>query len=290
VGYAPSPPTPTGPSTVGGSARTVSGLIGMAVATPGSANTVLLSASANGSAIRSVLHAAYGQASWSTNGQRVAYWSTPSVVTVATWPAGRTVATVAAGADAGVDLMLSPHGDHLAYIGSNGQLFVNELDGSPSRTIAHTDTAFGDPAWSPDDAELVYLTGSSAIRTIRFDGADDRQVVPRLKDGSDSSHPAWSPTGDQIVFSAGDGGLYVADARTGLARPILAAGSRVCGRYPSWSPGGTWIAVPLPPSHGLEEPNHEWPLWVLHPDGTSLLEVADGASDIDAPVWAACRG
>ena len=95
---------------------------------------------------------------------------------------------------------------------------------------AHTVVRGGQPDWSPDGARLVYV--SEADRTfhvIRADGQADRSL------GVGGFAPRWSPLGDQIAASSGEG-TFVIPAGGGSPRTVPGVGTGA-----RWSPDGTWL-------------------------------------------------
>jgi TolB protein len=124
----------------------------------------------------------------------------------------------------------SPHGDAIAWASAQ-KLFVSAVDGSAARAVTDgKDSGDGEPAWSPDGRQLVFVRGHAGERrdlyVIDFDAGGAARLVLAGKDAAPGhvGAPAWSPDGAWIVFSAdrseGEGtGLWrVAPDGTGLQR------------------------------------------------------------------------
>ena len=161
-------------------------------------------------------------------------------------------------------------------------------------------------SWSPDGLRLAFLRHTrpddtdisssedsrTTLHTINAEGSDLRTVaeVPYF---SASASLSWSPDGASILFS-GDSGFIGRD-RVHVAQADGSGHRRVAdGRYASWSPDGSRIAVlsardpvsgysrptatPLPPGStpgsaaaaDLPPPPPPPPLFTVAPDGSDL--------------------
>jgi dipeptidyl aminopeptidase/acylaminoacyl peptidase len=134
---------------------------------------------------------------------------------------------------------ISPRGDGLAF-GRRGQIWWAPLDGSAEPVLlASPRGGGGSLRWSPDGARLAFVSNRG---DHAFVGILDRAaksiawVSPSVdRDGS----PVWSPDGARLAFirtpnptgtrlftpvrRARPWSIMVADARTGVARPVFTA-------------------------------------------------------------------
>jgi hypothetical protein len=88
--------------------------------------------------------------------------------------------------------------------------------------------------------------------------------------------PAWAPTGNRLVFSAG-GNLWTVDADgSGVVQLTHYTGGQPLGAaQPQWSPNGTMIAF-----------SHAGQLTVINADGTGLKGFNTGTfSSVSSPTW-----
>ena len=122
-----------------------------------------------------------------------------------------------------------------------------------------------DPAWSPDGKKIAFAGLDSTgghIFTINADGTGNQQP---LTTGS-TSHPSWSPWGNQIVFSVAGGDnhlhLWIMNAdgtnQTQITNPPVTQVNQG-DTNPAWSPSGDKIVFEAIGSEGLASVN---------PDGT----------------------
>src|SRR3712207_2981584 len=124
----------------------------------------------------------------------------------------------------------SESGAELLYICSrDGDYAIYEIsDGDERRlTGAHGDASSPrglffqvDPDPSPDGGTIAFSSkraGSFDIYVMGSDGSAARRLTAGK---ADDSHPSWSPDGDLLAFSRGDGDIYVVRADGGGARRV----------------------------------------------------------------------
>ncbi len=95
----------------------------------------------------------------------------------------------------------SPDGKQIAFVGTDGSLWVMDADGS-NRTEILNRNDLGDVAWSPDGTQLVYkwidcsqgMTCFGGLRIVNTDGSGDHSLY--LNDPYMPSDPGWSADGD----------------------------------------------------------------------------------------------
>ena len=146
----------------------------------------------------------------------------------------------------------SPDGSQLAFECGNPagwQICASAADGSNLKRIAGVGNS-RNPDWSPDGTKIVFHSDrdSTAHGTPAFRGSDlyvmnaDGSNVRRLTvtaAGRTSQDPAWSRTGEQIVFMStrdGEAQIYTIQSDGTLLRRLTH--DNKAADHPRWSPDG----------------------------------------------------
>jgi Tol biopolymer transport system component len=235
---------------------------------------------------------------WSPDGSRIAFTGADGasgyeIFVVGSDGTGRVPIT--AEADNGVDgahmPAWSPDGSRIAFAvdrydeatetEDHGIVVVDASDGNEIRLTSSLDEQ---PVWSPDGSKLAFLRKANDVIELYVVNADGSGEPRILGEGASTSLPSWSPDGSRLLFGArgletSKLGIVVFDVEKGESRTLLAdayVGS------PVWSPDGGWIvfvrddaARPLP----------RVSLWMIRPDGSGLVELADGLAGVSDVAW-----
>jgi TolB protein len=150
-------------------------------------------------------------------------------------------------------------------------IWTMNADGTGLKNITNTPSNLDehDPAWSPDGKKIAFAGVNSTgghIFTVNADGTGNQQ---ELTTGS-TSHPNWSPWGNQIVFSvAGSDNilrLWVMNAdgsnQTQITDPPVSQQNQG-DTNPAWSPAGDKIVFET-----NQNESTWWGLATVNPDGT----------------------
>ena len=99
-------------------------------------------------------------------------------------------------------------------------------------------TALGEPAISPDGAEIAFVSGGD-IWTVPAKGGEGRLLI---SDPATESRPLYSPDGSKLAFTStrtGNGDLYVLTLAGGQLTRLTYSDSTEL--LDSWSPDGNWL-------------------------------------------------
>ncbi len=165
---------------------------------------------------------------------------------------------------------------------SEDDVFVMDSDGDGVRQLTEQreNQHAGQPAWSPDGREIVFMRGAPVPTALPARPGElfvmdaDGSAVQPLTRGSRDLHPAWSPDGREIVFTrAVDppyAGLWVVDATGGRPRQ-LTDGPGLVDESAAWSPDGTRIAFTR--TRPESEDDGVASVYVMSRDGTDVREL-----------------
>lgn len=188
----------------------------------------------------------------------------------------------------------SPDGTRIAYRrwhwqgGEGSDIWSVNVVGQPApvNLTAETPTSESEPAWSREIAggsRIAYVRTEQAqgsIWKMRPDGTEKIQ----LTSGGFDAEPAWSPTGDLIVFQRSGGAifgdLYLTDPVGGVDPWVLVNLPQI-QRAPTWSPDGKLIAF----ASGHEGTPEQ--IFTIAPQGNRLARRTAGPGTHSRPEWVA---
>lgn len=224
---------------------------------------------------------------WSPDGKRVAFvrygsgGAIDGIWTMKTTGGGLKAIPGTKGAS---DPAWSPDGKRIAYakpVGSQREIYVADIDGSPATRLTHTSTDDLHPTWSPDGRYLAFnradVAGHSRVMRIRLSTLAQTAVTGS---GSHDWTPDWS-RGNWIAFSRVDSSgfahLYrVRPDGTGTHRITAARGN---DKNPSWSPDGSRLVFTRGGTDDAD-PEH---LFLVRADGTGATQLTKTDShDLEA--------
>lgn len=224
---------------------------------------------------------------WSPDGKRVAFvrygsgGAVDGIWTMKTTGGGLKAVPGTKGAS---DPAWSPDGKRIAYakpVGTQREIYVADIDGSPAARLTHTAADDLHPTWSPDGKNLAFnradASGHSRVMRIRL---STLAQTPVTVSGSHDWTPDWSH-GNRIAFSRVDSSGF---ARLYLVRPDGTGLDRITAsrrndKNPSWSPDGKRLVFTRGGGDDAD-PEH---IYLVRADGTGLTQLTKTDShDLEA--------
>jgi Tol biopolymer transport system component len=225
--------------------------------------------------------------SWSPDSKRVAVWERvwETIGVYGLDGERQTVLTVPPG-------MMAPGDYDPVWLPDGESLMVPygveiPLDGSTPRKLPWADAHEGEATYSPDGSRVAYTTMTPLEGLVlRFGEHQGGSFVVAAADGSHAQEvfgdrvwkPVWSPTGDRIAFTSGNGTeLRVVDVATGTVTLLADKDGSDILLVLDFSPEGDRILFSRAEDRGIGPSS----LWSIHADGSHLRRLVTGADSGD---------
>ena len=178
---------------------------------------------------------------------------------------------------------LSPTGVRAAFE-ARGEIFTVPAEKGDYRNLTQSPGAHDrSPAWSPDGAQLAWLSDSSGEYQLML-GDPLGVATPRaiaLPSTAFFSAPAWSPDGTQILLQDNHRNLWLIEVASGKAAKIDT------DDYPdpvrsfdaTWSPDSKWVA------YSKNLPSHLRAIFVYSLAEKKSHQLSDGMADSISPAF-----
>ncbi len=184
-------------------------------------------------------------------------------------------------------LLSDPRGVMLVVsgTGSASEIYAMRPDGSERQQLTHNAVLDGDPDWSPNGSQIVFVSavdsepGAPARRRDVFlmnaDGSGSHRLF-QSAGGAGAAHPRWSPDGSRISFDSFDPVVagfqpFVMNSDGSNVRLVRAMPGENFGL--EWSPDGTRFLF-----ISNRSPRFLWTLYVMPTDGSSDQQLSDDAA------------
>lgn len=181
----------------------------------------------------------------------------------------------------GIEPVLSPDGEKIAYTRDGGDIYMMNRDGSEPELLVWQ-MAAQDLAWGANGIVFVGVaTNAVGPQIWWFDPYAEFKITLRLtNDTSFKFYPTWSPDGSEIVYAstlAESGGLdlWIVDFET---QELIRVTQLVGGEFrPAWSPDGTRIAFYR--THGGDSE-----IWVLERNALETRQLTTTEEPSESPL------
>jgi TolB protein len=169
--------------------------------------------------------------------------------------------------------------------GSASEIYAMRPDGSARLQLTQNAILDGDPDWSPNGQQIVFISavdsepGAPARRRdvylMNADGSGKQRLFQGAP-GAGAAHPRWSPDGSRISFDSFDATLggfqpYVMNSDGSNVKIVRTMPGENFGL--DWSPDGTRFLFLTNRS-----PRLLWTLYVMPTDGSSDQQITDAAA------------
>ncbi|HSM70562.1 MAG TPA: protein kinase [Anaerolineales bacterium] len=138
-------------------------------------------------------------------------------------------------------------GEFLDNMYSNSSLYIMNADGSGLKPLTSVPGSDFDPDWSPDGTRIAFTSlrdGKKDIYVLTLETGDIERLTTVAGDVQANSQPAWSPLGNQIVYTVKRVNTYqvwaMSDTGQGNAQ-IARSGQQFWDYLPVWGPDSETI-------------------------------------------------
>jgi TolB protein len=168
--------------------------------------------------------------------------------------------------------------------GSATEIYAMRPDGSERLQLTHNAVLDGDPDWSPDGRQIVFVSGVDSepgaparrrdVYLMNADGSGAHRLF-QAAGGAGAAHPRWSPDGTRISFDSFDPASgfqpYVMNSDGSNVKLVRAMPGENFGL--EWSPDGTRFLF-----LSNRSPRFLWTLYIMPADGSSDVKLSDDAA------------
>lgn len=174
---------------------------------------------------------------------------------------------------------------YISVVAGREQLFVGSTDGKDIRPLTADSVDHEDPAWSPDGAQIAFVSLTKTTEQIAVLPASGGAMIVLTPATERAIHPNWAPDSRHLAYCTDDdlappkknpSAIKVLDLATRQVRELITGGVNT---YPAWSPDGRHIAF----RRMLGETNSE--VFLADSDGTNIRNLTNHPAFDGWPAW-----
>jgi Tol biopolymer transport system component len=171
-------------------------------------------------------------------------------------------------------------------------------DGSEFHTLTDSQNTYSQPAWSPDGAQIAYLSGypEATLMVMSAKGEDQRALTDGLAVNLEVQ-PQWSPDSQIIAFAVNDeirnsqqtSEIYTIHTAGTDLQQLTDTGNINLG--PRWSPDGTQLVFfgypqdAFAPERSTDPTNMLTEVYRINADGSDLVSLSQNRGLDVQPAW-----
>jgi tricorn protease len=181
------------------------------------------------------------------------------------------------------DAGISPNGARAVFEVRGEIVTVPVEKGAPRNLTNSPGVRERGPAWSPDGNTIAYLSDESGDYQLHLRSQSGMGEAVKIALGGKSAFYSglnWSPDSKKIAYLDNHLGIWYVDLDSKKSVLVdvdyYSSGKQ---RLPAWSPDGQWLA------YRKQLKNHLSAIFLYRLAGGAPVQVTDGASDVEFPVF-----
>ncbi len=179
----------------------------------------------------------------------------------------------------------SPDGGQIAFTSlqtGRPQIFIYDFESGEAQRLMNNTMVNRMPAWAPDGSQIVFVTpnpDNNRPTLFIVDSLGEENAKTILGSAfRETFRPAWSPTGDMIIFDLGENGqIGSKQLQTNQYATIDTPLDML--ENPGFSPDGSWLVF----NGTLDSPGQD--IFIMFRSGEGLKRLTDNPAHDYQPAW-----